>query len=196
MNRIIFQRSLIAAALACSFLSALAQHDRHDRDNGHDRSSYQYGHVAHYNWGESDDKPRFEDGDGIYLWHEGHTFYIAVGAEQRGSIFVRADVERGSIGDVSHRRMDEFRNGNRQWEARRFDRGWDNQGVNHPSPDIIEYSTRPGSWDIIRFDIRGGESVRFNFDPSRNEHHSRTIHIGGEHNRQTHSETVQIELRH
>lgn len=158
-----------------------------------------------FNMGESDKRPYFNDPDAIYVWHSGKTFFVAVGGAQRGNVFVRADVERGDITDVSHRRESQWstqrftvgqhhKENDRQFDERRWDRS-DNEGVRRVSRDVIEYGTQAGTWDFVRFDVRGGESIKFSFDAARNGNLRRTIYVGGEENRRTRAESVVIEFR-
>ncbi len=183
MKGISIGRIVVAGALVAALPFAVAQGNRHD--------------AVHYSWGQSDEKPRFEDPNAIYLWHQGRTFYIAVGGEQRGDIFVRADVQRGSIDNVTHRRENEWKKGAiRKYDEHRWERNTDSEGVRRQGPDVIEYATRSGGWDFVRFDVRRGESVRFDFDSARNSRNHRTIYVGGENDRTTRSEAVIIDFKH
>ena len=191
-------RAVCVGALVTMLPAAQAQRNRDNRG------------TAHFTFGETDKRPRFNDPDAIYIWRQGKTFFVAVGGAQRGSVFVRADVERGTIDDISHRREGGWsnerfttnngsgngrnhRDNDRQFDERRWT-GSDNEGVRRVSPDVIEYSTRAGSWDFVKFDVRRGNNIRFNFDAARNGNLQRTIYIGGEDNRRTRAESVVIDF--
>jgi hypothetical protein len=172
-------KTLLLGSLALGATMAQAQHG-----NNHG--------TAHFDFGQSDDRPQLRHDDAIYLWHDGNTFFIAVGGGQR-DVYVKADVDRGSLGHIDHHREDDRRRlaTRYAWDSRGRS---DSEGVHRISRDVMEYTTQGGGWDIVRFDVRGGDSIKFNFDSARNGNLHRTIYIGGEENRKTKAETVVIGL--
>jgi len=152
--------------------------------------------AARYDLGQSDRTPRFSDRDAVYVWHEGKTFFVAVGDQSKGRVFVRCDVLKGSIDNLSHRTYKEWgrTNAPRKYEPKHWNNGTDNQGITRVSNDVIEYETRSGAWDFVRFDVRRGQEIRLDFDYDRNGYH-RTIYVGGEQNRRTGYDAVVIDFK-
>lgn len=118
------------------------------------------GNVQIFSLRESAGRPTPRDARGIYIWHEGDTWFVLSQSEQHKFVQVRAVVRGGTIDNI-HRMIDE--------------RG---DSVRHPSPNtVVFHSTTGDGRDEIRFDVHGGQNLVFDVDQGRGER--RPIYVGG-----------------
>src|SRR5688572_13755675 len=79
----------LLAIIGLATVAAMAPAQRYYRDT--------------YTLGESDRQPRLSDRNAVYVWHEGRTFYIALGADRLTNYGVRIDVLGGRISNPDRR---------------------------------------------------------------------------------------------
>lgn len=118
------------------------------------------GNAQIFSLAESAGRPTPRDQRGIYIWHEGNTWFVLSQSEHHKFVSIRV-VDHGGTIDNIHRNIDNH-----------------GDSVRHPSPNVVLFRSTTGDGrDEIRFDSIGGKNLLFDVDQFRGER--RPIYVGG-----------------